>query len=197
MIPMDFLVLLLSAFLLSIERIAYFLIWRYPHLLRSSGKYPVVAAFGEPIDVLQKLFYIFKALQLSVFLGWCIVFGEGFLPLPTGTPLALAAGGILIIVGQLLNLSVFYRLGKIGVFYGNKLGYDVSWCEGFPFSVFDHPQYVGTLTSIWGFFLIMRFPHSDWIALPIIETLYYALGAYGERSEAPEDEPVSNCKRQG
>lgn len=181
MTPMDFLVLLVAAFLLSIERIAYFLIWRYPHWFRSSEKYPAVAALGTTIDRLQKLFYIFKVLQLSVFLGWCAVFGEVVPPLPTGTPLSLAAGGVLIILGQLLNLSVFYRLGKIGVFYGNKLGYHVSWVEGFPFSVFKHPQYVGTLTSIWGFFLVMRFPHTDWIALPIVETLYYALGAYWEQ----------------
>ena len=35
--------------------------------------------------------------------------------------------------------------------------------------------------SIWGFFLIMRFPHGDWFVLPALETVYYALGAYYEQ----------------
>jgi methylene-fatty-acyl-phospholipid synthase len=177
---MFFWIVLISAILLSIERISYFLIWRYPDAFCSLCSRTEIAAFGEPIDVLQRLFYIFKTIQLSVFLGWCIVFADGGLPLPGGGLLATTVGGILILVGQTLNLSVFYRLGKPGVFYGNKLGYDIPWCEGFPFSICRHPQYLGTLISIWGFFLIMRFPNNDWVMLPAIQTLYYALGAYFE-----------------
>ncbi|MGH8503770.1 MAG: methyltransferase [Gammaproteobacteria bacterium] len=180
---MDSLTFILAcAALLSIERIAYFWVWRYPDSFHALCAYPPIAAFGTPIDVLQKLFYLFKAVQLSVFIGWCFYFGEGALPLPHGTLLSFVAGGLLIIFGQLLNFSVFYRLGTVGVFYGNKLGYQVSWREGFPFSLCKHPQYVGALISIWGFFLLMRFPHGDWIVLPVIETLYYALGAHFERS---------------
>jgi methylene-fatty-acyl-phospholipid synthase len=67
------------------------------------------------------------------------------------------------------------------VFYGNKFGYTVSWCRRFPFTIFAHPQYVGTLLSIWGFFLIFRFPHDDWIVLPAIETVYYIVGAHLEQ----------------
>jgi methylene-fatty-acyl-phospholipid synthase len=177
---MFFWILLLSAALLSIERISYFLIWRYPETFRSLCSRSEIAAFAEPIDVLEKLFYLFKTIQLSVFIGWCIVFADGALPLPSGGLLATMAGGILILIGQLLNLSVFYRLGKHGVFYGNKLGYDIPWCHGFPFTISRHPQYLGTLISIWGFFLIMRFPNDDWIVLPAIQTLYYALGAHIE-----------------
>ena len=86
-------------------------------------------------------------------------------------------GGLLIVAGQLLNLSVFYRLGRVGVFYGGRFGHAVPWTDDFPFSVFAHPQYVGAVTSIWGFFLVMRFPHGDWYVLPVLETVYYALGA--------------------
>jgi hypothetical protein len=78
-------------------------------------------------------------------------------------------------------VSVFCRLGKVGVFYGNKLGYEISRCHAFPFSVLAHPQYVGTLLSIWGFFLVMRFPHDDWYLLPTVETVYYVLGIYYEQ----------------
>jgi phosphatidyl-N-methylethanolamine N-methyltransferase len=67
------------------------------------------------------------------------------------------------------------------VFYGDKFGYEVCWCRKFPFSLLKHPQYVGALLSIWGFFLAMRFPHEDWYILPALETVYYSLGAYFER----------------
>jgi hypothetical protein len=82
----------------------------------------------------------------------------------------------------MLNMSVFYRLGKVGVFYGRQLGYEIPWCRAFPFSLLRHPQYVGTLLSIWGFFLVMRFPHNDWYLLPTLETVYYVLGAYFEQT---------------
>jgi methylene-fatty-acyl-phospholipid synthase len=172
--------LLICAALLSIERLSYYWIWHNPEAFQSLCDRPAIAVFGEPIDILQKLFYIFKAIQLSVFVGWCVVFADGTLPLPSGGLLSTTAGGILMMIGQTLNLSVFYRLGKPGVFYGNKLGYEIPWCYGFPFTVCRHPQYLGTLISIWGFFLVMRFPNSDWIMLPAIQTVYYALGAYFE-----------------
>jgi methylene-fatty-acyl-phospholipid synthase len=118
-----------------------------------------MASLGEPVQVLEKLFYCFKGIQITVFLGWCYFYGKGCLLPASGIGCWL--GAALIVMGQGLNLSVFYRLEKIGVFYGKKLGYEVPWCQRFPFSVLTHPQYVGTLLSIWGFFLVMRFPHGD------------------------------------
>jgi hypothetical protein len=35
--------------------------------------------------------------------------------------------------------------------------------------------------SIWGFFLLMRFPHGDWYVIPALESVYYLAGAYLER----------------
>lgn len=170
--------LLIAAVLLSIERLTYIWIWHRPEAFRACCDHPLVA--GEPVDVLQKLFYGFKAIQFAVFGGWCIVFADGTSLLPSGGPLAIAVGVSLLLVGQTLNFSVFHRLGKVGVFYGNRLGHEVAWQEGFPFSIIRHPQYVGALMSVWGFFLIMRFPHEDWIALPLLQTVYYALGAHYE-----------------
>ena len=34
--------------------------------------------------------------------------------------------------------------------------------------------------SIWGFLIVMCFPHADWIYLPLLQTAYYAWGAYHE-----------------
>jgi phosphatidyl-N-methylethanolamine N-methyltransferase len=99
----------------------------------------------------------------------------------SGDHVALAVGTASIVAGQFLNFSVFYRLGKIGVFYGNTFGYVIPWCREFPFSLLKHPQYVGALLSIWGFFLTMRFPYDDWYILPALQTAYYVLGAYFEQ----------------
>jgi phosphatidyl-N-methylethanolamine N-methyltransferase len=174
-------VFLVAAALLSLERICYVWVWRSPESFRTFCGRPAVASVGEPVAVLQKLFYCFKGIQLGVFFGWCYFYGQGLPSLLSGGIVALAAGGALIVAGQILNFGVFYRLGKIGVFYGNKLGYEIPWCRAFPFSLLQHPQYVGTLFSIWGFFLAMRFPHDDWYMLPTLETVYYVLGAYFEQ----------------
>lgn len=173
--------LLLAAAFLSLERICYVYISRAPERFLRFCNRPAAVYFGGPVDVLRTLFYAFKGLQFAVFLGWCYVHGHGSLS-PAGRGiLPLAIGGALIVAGQILNCGVFYRLGTVGVFYGNKLGCDIPWSRAFPFSWFKHPQYVGTVWSIWGVFLIMRFPHSDWSILPTLETVYYVLGAYFER----------------
>jgi hypothetical protein len=176
---MDLWVFVLAAVLLSLERVCYVYIWKFPESFRSICSRPPVAYLGEPVQILEKLFYCFKGIQFAVFLGWCYFYGDGsLLPLSgVGSWLGLT----LIGVGQILNLGVFYRLGKIGVFYGNKLGYEVPWCQKFPFSFLAHPQYVGALLSIWGFFLVMRFPHGDWYMLPVLQTAYYGLGTYLEQ----------------
>jgi hypothetical protein len=169
-----------AAVLLSLERICYLWIWRAPAPFKSWCARAKLAWIGEPVDVLRFLFAGFKILQCSVFLAWCFIHGNGSLWPLAGSPLSLASGAALIVAGQILNASVFHRLGKVGVFYGNKLGYRVPWCREFPFSCLKHPQYVGALLSIWGFFLLMRFPHYDWYMLPALETAYYALGAHLE-----------------
>jgi phosphatidyl-N-methylethanolamine N-methyltransferase len=163
-----------AAVLLAIERVAYVWVWRYPssfaHLCR--GIWP---GSPEPVVALEKLFNGFKVLQIGVFLGWCYLHPNALM-----WP-AFATGVSLVLVGQVLNLSVFYRLGNVGVFYGNRFGYDVPWCTEFPFSIMEHPQYIGALLSIWGAFLALQFPRHDWYVIPMLESAYYALGAYLER----------------
>jgi methylene-fatty-acyl-phospholipid synthase len=60
--------------------------------------------------------------------------------------------------------------------------------EGFPFSLVDHPQYVGTLMTIWGVFLLLRYPFGDWIVLPALSTFYYACGMLAEAREPVLDD---------
>jgi methylene-fatty-acyl-phospholipid synthase len=174
-------VFLLAAILLSIERIAYIWAWRYPESFREFCERAPGGLLDEPITALRRLFYVFKAIQISVFLAWCYHFGNGSLVFARESALPVAAGAILLVVGQTLNLGVFYRLGTVGVFYGNRFGRDLPWCDEFPFSMLNHPQYTGALISIWGFFIATCFPRPDWFLLPLLETLYYCVGALLEQ----------------
>ena len=148
----------------------------------------VRSALGNPVEALQRLFYGFKVLQVLVFVSWCWSFGASTgWPRNWGTPvgwLAMTAIGL----GQGLNVAAFLRLGRLGVFYGDQLGHRVAWRAGFPYSLFDHPQYVGAALSIWGLFLLARYPFGDWIALPLLQSSYYALGAWLERAPAAPSE---------
>jgi phosphatidyl-N-methylethanolamine N-methyltransferase len=135
---------------------------------------------GQPTAALRRLFYVFKVLQVSTFVGWCYYFSSGSLVSVRGSFVPVTIGALLVIIGQVLNFGVFYRLGSLGVFYGNRFGHEIPWCREFPFSLFDHPQYIGALVSIWGFFIAMRFPSHDWYLLPSLETAYYSIGAWLE-----------------
>ena len=173
--------LVASALALAIERVAYGVIWHRPDLFTRFCR--GVAPTRDPVDVLAALFVGFKGIQAVVFLAWCLVHG-GIAARDSGEVPWLVSGVGLLAAGQILNVSVFLRLGRTGVFYGNKLGHDVPWCEGFPFSAIRHPQYVGTVLSIWGIFVLARYPAPDWAVLPLLETLYYAIGSVVEQGEA-------------
>lgn len=175
--------LFLPAVLLSIERFAYAWIYRRPTAYAALCER---VGLGDPVDALQRLFVVFKGIQLVVFSAWCLRFGaETGWPSNWDSPIGGGALG-LIVVGQILNLAVFLRLGRVGVFYGNRFGRPVEWSREFPYSVLDHPQYVGTVLSIWGLFLLLRHPHPDWFVLPLLETAYYVLGAFAERMPQSE-----------
>jgi len=169
------LALLIAAPLLALERACYVWIARAPRSFSRWCARPAVARLGEPIDVVRALFLTFKVLQSAVFAGWCLAHGD--FPTVSESGVAVAVGAVLVAVGQTLSALVFYRLGRVAVFFGDRLGYEVAWCEAFPFSVLAHPQYVGSVLTIWGFFLGVRFPHDDWFVLPLLETVYYTLGA--------------------
>jgi hypothetical protein len=177
---MSLVALAVAAALLAPERAVYIVIARAPDAFRALCARPAVERHGDPIAIVEKLFYSFKALQFAVFAAWCYVHGGGS-PIPAHrNPFVLGLAAVLVVAGQIVNVTVFYRLGRTGVFFGDRLGYEVRRCRTFPFSVLSHPQYVGTLLTIWGLFLAARFPHGDWYILPVLETAYYAAGAWLE-----------------
>jgi methylene-fatty-acyl-phospholipid synthase len=167
--------LLLAGVLLAVERACYVWIARAPQSFRAWIARPSIAWLGEPVAVVEKLFYAFKVLQLSVFIGWCYVHGGSLTP--TAPPPVIAVAVVVLVAGQALIMSAFYQLGRVATFFGDRLGHEVPWCRDFPFSVVPHPQYLGAVLSIWSFFAAMRFPHPDWYLVPALETAYYVAGA--------------------
>lgn len=57
---------------------------------------------------------------------------------------------LLVCYGQSLNLGIFQAIGHDGVYYGFKLGRKIPWVTGWPFDAVSHPQYVGSVLTIWG-----------------------------------------------
>ena len=161
---------MIAAGLLAIERIVYILIARDPHGFR---RLLGLETRAEAVESVRRLFYVFKALQIGVF-GWWIL-RDGVAEVASGGPAVVAAGLTLMALGQVLNLAVFRRLGTTGTFYGAQFGYALPRITAFPFSWFRHPQYLGTVLSIWGLFLAARYPDLTWYVLPAIETVYYAV----------------------
>ena len=174
-------VLLVAAALLSLERLCYVWVWRHPESFRELCARTLAGVLGQPVDALRRIFYALKVLQLLVFAGWCYIFGNGSLWPASGSVAVFTLGLSLIVLGQVFNIAVFFRLGNAGVFYGNRFGINVPWNSSFPFSVLKHPQYVGAVVSIWGFFIVMRFSRPDWYLLPTLETVFYILGAHFEQ----------------
>ena len=173
--------LLIAGALLGLERACYIWIARAPESFRACV---ARAGLGGPVSAVETLFYAFKALQLSVFAGWCYLHTGSMIP--TASACVIAAATIVLVAGQTLVMVAFYKLGRVAVFFGDRFGYDVPWCSDFPFSALPHPQYFGTVLSIWALFAAMRFPHPDWYLLPVVETVYYATGAMLEE-RTPHD----------
>ncbi|MDT8439613.1 MAG: methyltransferase [Wenzhouxiangellaceae bacterium] len=173
--------LVIATLLLSLERVTYWWAWNHPEVFTAQARRRDRLLHHDPVRALGRLFVVFKFIQIGVLLGWCMVFGQTWLPLPTAPSGAIVLGLSLLALGQALNFGVIWRLKAEGMFYGNRFGRAIEWQTGFPFSIVRHPQYVGALLSVWAFLLIMRFPNPDWLALPLVSTALYAWGIHVER----------------
>jgi methylene-fatty-acyl-phospholipid synthase len=168
--------IVVAVLLLTLERGSYVWIVQRPEAFRRLCATRAASRVGSPVAVVAALFGAFKIVQIGVFLVWWYVHEAHHL---AGAPV-LGLAGILIVAGQALNFGVFYRLGAVGVFFGDQLGHEVPWCRAFPFSWVAHPQYVGTVLTIWALFLAARFPHPDWYVLPGVATIFYGVSAHLE-----------------
>jgi methylene-fatty-acyl-phospholipid synthase len=89
--------------------------------------------------------------------------------------LRLAVGLALIAFGQLLNASIYWAIGSVGVHYGHQLGHTVPWCEGWPFTFLSNPQYIGVVLTFWGIYLALAPSWTDyeWFTIPLVISFWY------------------------
>eukprot|EP00884_Botryococcus_braunii_P006396 jgi/Botrbrau1/15758/Bobra.4_1s0122.1 len=114
-----------------------------------------------------------KGLQLVVTVLWLDSVTKNFeYKVPVDMEL-LGIGIIATTVGQVLNVKTFDAIGAVGVYYGVKLGHRVEWNDGFPFNVVSHPQYVGSVLTVWGLLLGAK---SIYPTIPLISTM--VVGSY-------------------
>src|SRR5215813_14670231 len=97
--PVNGWLLLGAAAALTLERACYVWIARAPGSFLAWCARPKVAALGDPVAVVEKLFCGFKLLQAAVFAAWC--YAHGALEL-TACRWALAGAAVLVVAGQIL-----------------------------------------------------------------------------------------------
>tara|TARA_B100000497_G_scaffold12826_1_gene14656 strand:- start:188 stop:520 length:333 start_codon:yes stop_codon:yes gene_type:complete len=75
---------------------------------------------------------------------------------------------LLLTIGQTLNTAVYYKLGLIGVYYGDRLGYQLPYIITFPYNIgIKNPQYVGCVLTLCGLYPLIS-----------INYLIYSSGLY-------------------
>lgn len=90
---------------------------------------------------------------------------------------------VLVCYGQSLNVGIFRAIGHDGVYYGFKLGRKIPWVTGWPFDTVSHPQYVGSVLTIWGLVALVwgQAPITPLLAVSGFWTMVYAATAVQEQ----------------
>lgn len=135
---------LLVSFCIALPHFLYAFIWFRPEQWRKM--FP-----KNPVDAFATAGLIGKLLQFSVILLWFASLRR------SGLCLDLAAISLpqwlafllLACYGQSLNVGIFQAIGHDGVYYGFKLGKVIPWVNGWPFDSVSHPQYVGSVLTVW------------------------------------------------
>lgn len=154
-----------------------------PRSRRTSSPPPLGKRMGKkPLDVVLSIFWINKCIQLGTFVLWYFYvigfvspFAAGFSwSSRTRLQWVLLTQGLL--AGQGLNIAIYRAIGKSGVYYGYRLGEEVPWVTGFPFSVMSHPQYSGVCLSVIGinaFVATSTHLAAGWFNLTAVQILLY------------------------
>lgn len=170
---------------LAFERICYTFVWFFPSLFQRVSETPSAKVIAKnPVDlIVRAFFYPSKVLQMGSFLVWY---------LRTAAPVnfwdisgySWMTALQCIVVGQILNAGIYRAIGKAGVYYGFKYGYDIPWCTGFPFNVCTaHPQYFGATLTCFGFVILLSTPAhlaAGWTGLALMQAIMYAYMAVVE-----------------
>ena len=99
-------------FITSLTHILYFFIWDY------TDKYIKFSYYLQtsPIFLMTLLSSLQKLTQISLIINYSIQ-NNTLIPYVSNFNIY---NFILITIGQILNISVYYKIGIIGVYYGNK-----------------------------------------------------------------------------
>ena len=137
--------------LLSTPYAIYIIVWTQSDAFISLIKQLQLGV--SPIDLFAYLVYAIKLLQLIVLTLY--FFAIGFMW--KFSPIRTVMGTIIFAFGQFFNASTYHTIGYNGVHYGCRLNREkpIPWVYGFPFNVVSHPQYVGSVLSIWGILLVV------------------------------------------
>jgi len=118
---------------------------------------------GQEPEFILSAVSAFKVVQVAVFGSWYYLHFGFNLPPAQPSPQVALVSLVVFAVGQILNLSVWYQIGKDGVCYGVKYGRTIPWCTSFPYNVLSHPQYTGAILTVWGIFgLLAQSAPNDW-----------------------------------
>lgn len=109
----------------------YYTLWNYPK------RWQKLVAPRDPVDAMSLVGLVEKVVIWS-----CAFFNSDFRFQTYAWPV-YGVALLLVAFGQLLNAQVYEKLGKVGVYYGNRFGRKTSWITTWPYSHIPDPQYVG------------------------------------------------------
>ena len=157
---------------IAMSHLVYAFVWFKSSLFKKlCKKLPLKLVSKKPVVVFEVLVLVSKTVQQLTLLSWAGLPPKTLLAkFPTSpdavsaliasvTQDQLLAAGLLLGVGQGLNVAIYKAIGRDGVYYGFKLGRKVEWSTAFPFNAgFRHPQYVGGFICQLGVLLHLATP---------------------------------------
>ena len=132
-------------FITSLSHILYFFVWDFTEQYIKISNYLQTT----PIFLLTFLSIFQKLLQYNLIIYYSIL-NNTIIPYVEDFNIINL---LLIITGQALNVSVYKKLGAKGVYYGNRLGYNLPYITTFPYNLgIKNPQYVGCILTLCGLY---------------------------------------------
>lgn len=167
--------------ILSIPHVYYAWVWTnnstWSQLCDSRGL--------EPYKAFASGAHVIKGIQIAGMAWWVlpIIQNDPWKLVENIHPLKALLMLQLFGIGQLLNVQVYQKIGEAGVYYGTRLGKDIPWVYGFPFSIVPHAQYFGATLSFWATFLFLtneQTVREGIFVLYVVMAFYYAFSSYAE-----------------
>jgi len=144
----------------SLSHLLYFFVWSFTDRFLCICYYLDV----NPSFLISSLSIIQKSLQMGAILNYSIEHNTLIPYIENFNIMNL----LLLTIGQTLNTAVYYKLGLIGVYYGDRLGYQLPYITTFPYNTgIKNPQYVGCVLTLCGIYPLIS-----------INYLIYSSGLY-------------------